>query len=53
MILTIAPNETIIRKHDRMPVMLTDDEVIPWLHNTGMASAKLTSIQPTLEHIAV
>ncbi|MDE7245317.1 MAG: SOS response-associated peptidase [Oscillospiraceae bacterium] len=52
-ILTTAPNDTIINVHDRMPVLLTDDEVAPWLHDTGMASAKLTAIQPALEHVAV
>jgi hypothetical protein len=36
-----------------MPVLLTDDEVMPWLHDTGMASAKLTALQSALEGIAV
>ena len=53
LVLTTAPNDTIINVHDRMPVLLTDDEVTPWLHDTGMASAKLTALQPALEHIAV
>lgn len=52
-ILTTAPNDTIINVHDRMPVLLTDDEVTPWLHDTGMASAKLTALQPALECAAV
>ena len=52
-ILTTAPNDTIINVHDRMPVLLTDDEVTPWLHDTGMASAKLTALQPALEGAAV
>ena len=43
----------IINVHDRMPVLLTDDEVIPWLRDTGMASAKLTALQPALERMAV
>lgn len=47
-ILTTASNDTIINVHDRMPVLLTDDEVTPWLHDTGMASAKLTALQPAL-----
>ena len=46
-------NDTIIHVHDRMPVLLTDDEVMPWLHDTGMASTKLTALQPALEGIAV
>ena len=52
-VLTTAPNDTIIHVHDRMPVLLTDDEVMPWLHDTGMASTKLTALQPALEGIAV
>ena len=52
-VLTTAPNDTIINVHDRMPVLLTNDEAMPWLHDTGMASAKLTALQPALERIAV
>ena len=52
-ILTTAPNDTIINVHDRMPVLLTDDEVTPWLYDAGMASAKLTALQPALEGAAV
>ena len=51
--LTTAPNDTIINVHDRMPVLLHDDEVTPWLHDTGMASAKVIAPQPALERIAV
>lgn len=51
--LTTAPDDTIINVHDRMPVLLTNNEVTPWLHDTGMASAKLTTLQPALERIAV
>jgi len=36
-----------------MPVLLTDDEAASWLHDTGMASAKLTALQPDLELAAV
>ncbi len=52
-VLTTAPNDTIINIHDRMPVILTEAELEPWLYDTGMASAKLTAIQPALESIAV
>ena len=52
-ILTTALNDTIINVHDRIPVLLTDDEVMPWLYDTGMVSAKLTALQPALECIAV
>ena len=34
-------------------ILLTYDEAILWLHDTGMASAKLTALQPPLERIAV
>ena len=52
-VLTTVSNDTIINVHDRMPVLLADNETIPWLHDTGMASAKLTALQPPLERIAV
>lgn len=52
-VLTTAPNDTIINVHDRMPVILTEAELEAWLHDTGIASAKLTVMQPALESIAV
>lgn len=52
-VLTTAPNDTIINVHDRMPVILTEAELETWLRDTGMASDKLTAIQPDLESIAV
>lgn len=52
-ILTTAPNDTIINIHNRMPVLLADGEVEPWLCDTGMASAKLTALQPALECVAI
>lgn len=52
-VLTTALNNTIINVHDRMPVILTQSELGLWLYDTGMASAKLTAIQPVLESIAV
>ena len=52
-VLTTAPNDTIINVHDRMPVILTGAELEAWLHDTGIASAKLTAMQPALESIAV
>lgn len=48
-ILTTAPNDTIVNIYNRMPVLLTDDESAPWLRDTGMTSAKLTALQPGLE----
>ena len=50
--LTTAPNDTIINVHNRMPVLLTDDEVMPWLHDTEVASSKLTALQPALTCIS-
>lgn len=52
-ILTTAPNDTMANIHNRMPVLLTDSEAMPWLCDTGMASAKLTARQPALERMAV
>lgn len=52
-VLTTAPNDTIINIHDRMPVILTPTELEPWLLDTEMASAKLTARQPALESMAV
>lgn len=52
-ILTTAPNDTIINVHDRMPVLLTESEWEPWLYDTGMASKKLTALQMGLECVAV
>ena len=53
MVLTTAPNDTIINVHDRMPVLLTEDELTPWLNDAGMATAKVTALQPSLTSIAV
>lgn len=52
-VLTTAPNDTIVHVHNRIPVLLTGDELMLWLHDTGMASAKLTALQPALEDIDV
>lgn len=52
-ILTTAPNDSIINVHDRMPVLLTERELEPWLRDTGMASEKLSALQPPLEAVAV
>lgn len=44
-ILTTAPNETVSDIHDRMPVLLAPHELDVWLHDPGMATAKLTARQ--------
>lgn len=50
-ILTTAPNDTIINVHDRMPVLLPPAEVELWLRDTAWASEKITARQPDLVHI--
>lgn len=52
-VLTTAPNDTIINVHDRMPVLLTETELMPWLLDPAMAAAKVTAVQPSLTSIAV
>ena len=52
-VLTTAPNDTIINVHDRMPALLTEEELTPWLNDAGMATAKVTALQPSLTSIAV
>lgn len=52
-VLTTAPNDTIINVHDRMPVLLRADELLPSLGDAGMATAKVTAIQPALDSVAV
>lgn len=52
-ILTTAPNDTMIRIHDRMPVLLRNEELLPWLYDTAIASERLTAEQSALESIAV
>lgn len=52
-VLTTAPNDTIINVHDRMPVVLTRAELLPWLGDAQMATAKVTAVQPALESVAV
>ena len=44
---------SIIERNHTIPVLLTDDEAMPWLHDTGMASTTLAALQPALERIAV
>ncbi|MCQ4863518.1 SOS response-associated peptidase [Pseudoflavonifractor phocaeensis] len=52
-ILTTAPNETIVNVHDRMPVVLREDEVEPWLRDAQTAVDRMNARQPDLLGTAV
>lgn len=52
-VLTTAPNDTMADVHDRMPVLLTEHELEPWLYDTRSASGKLTAVQPMLERLPI
>ena len=52
-ILTTAPNDTIINVHDRMPVLLPPEELDPWLRDTTWATEKITARQPDVMAAAV
>lgn len=52
-ILTTAPNDTIVNVHDRMPVLLPPEELEPWLRDTAWAIRKLTARQPDVTRRAV
>lgn len=51
-ILTTAPNESVSAIHDRMPLMLTRDQVRPWLTDAGAALELLISRPPLLQRIS-
>lgn len=48
-ILTIAPNDTVRDIHDRMPLILTHEQVRPWLTDPQAALELLVSAPPPLE----
>ena len=48
-ILTTAPNESVSVIHDRMPLMLTREQVRPWLTDAGAALELLVSRPPLLQ----
>lgn len=48
-ILTTAPNETIKDIHDRMPLILTHEQVRPWLTDSQAALQLLTITPPALQ----
>lgn len=48
-VLTTAPNETVRDIHDRMPLILSHEQVRPWLTDPQAALELLTSVPPPLE----
>lgn len=48
-VLTTAPNNTVRDIHDRMPLILTHDQVRPWLTDTQAALALLDRVPPDLQ----
>lgn len=49
-ILTTSPNASVLPIHDRMPLVLMPEEVMPWIQDFGAAGKLLTKIPPLLEH---
>ena len=49
-ILTTSPNDSVSPVHDRMPLVLMPEEVMPWIQDFGAAEKLLTKIPPLLEH---
>lgn len=52
-ILTTAPNSSVQDIHDRMPLLLTREQVRPWLTDAQAALNLLTQVPPLLEHAPV
>ena len=48
-ILTTAANESMIRVHDRMPLMIEKDKVRDWLYNNEAAKEMLSADMPLLD----
>ena len=49
-ILTASPNASVSPVHDRMPLVLTPEEVRPWIQNFDAAKKLLTKTPPLLDH---
>ena len=49
-ILTTSPNDSVSPVHDRMPLVLTSEEIIPWIQSFDAAEKLLTQTPPFLEH---
>lgn len=48
-ILTTAPNESMCPVHDRMPLILKPEEIIPWIQDWESAEKLLRKTSPLLE----
>ena len=48
-VLTTAPNDSVRDVHDRMPLILSHDQVRPWLTDDQAALELLTTVPPPLE----
>ena len=49
-ILTTSPNDSVSPVHDRMPLVLTSEEIIPWIQSFDAAEKLLTKTPPFMEH---
>ena len=49
-VLTTAANESVSRFHDRMPVLLSSDDLEPWLFDHSAFHALTEKKMPALEH---
>jgi len=49
-VLTTAANESVSRFHDRMPVLLSGDDLEPWLFDNSAFQALMEKKMPALEH---
>lgn len=49
-ILTTSPNDSVSPVHDRMPLVLTSEEIIHWIQSFDAAEKLLTKTPPFLEH---
>lgn len=48
MVLTTTPNDSVRDIHDRMPLILSHDQVRPWLTDSLAALELLTTVPPPL-----
>lgn len=48
-ITTTAPNSSVSSVHDRMPLVLTPEEIQPWIQEWDTAERLLTKTPPLLE----
>ena len=49
MVLTTAPNASVEGIHDRMPLILSHEQVHPWLTDPQAALTLLTIVPPALQ----